>query len=150
MCPPSTQTPCHLSLPSEPDSCPTPRAAGLTLSEYMLRFPAELGTRSGQNTKGEERGLTEALAMSDCAAASPGFLLGASGLELQWALCVCVCVCARACLSACVGSTGVTTEEYSLGIRVCSHVNACAQPCWVIPKGDLCTHMSGAPTKQGS
>ena len=64
----------------------------------MLRFPAELGTRSGQNTKGEERGLTEALAMSDCAAASPGFLLGASGLELQWALCVCVGVCARACM----------------------------------------------------
>ena len=40
----------------------------------MLRFPAELGTRSGQNTKGEERGLTEALAMSDCAAASPAWI----------------------------------------------------------------------------
>lgn len=116
----------------------------------MLRFPAELGTRSGQNTKGEERGLTEALAVSDHAAASPGFLLGASGLELQWALCVGLCVCVRACLSARVGSTGVTTDEYSLGIRVCSRVNACAQPCWVIPKGDLYTHMSGAPIKQGS
>ena len=49
----------------------------------MLRFPVGRGTRSGQNTKGEGRGLTEALTVSDRVAASPGFLLGASGSELQ-------------------------------------------------------------------
>lgn len=83
----------------------------------MLRFPAELGTRSGQNTEGEERGLAEALAVSGCAAASPGFLHGALAQSSN-GLCVWVCVCVRACLSAHVGSTGVTTDEYSLGIRV--------------------------------
>lgn len=78
------QTPAHL------------RGLQGSLCEHMLRFPAGLGTRSGQNTKGEGRGLTEALAVSDRAAASPGFLLGASGSELQWALCVCLCVSVRA------------------------------------------------------
>lgn len=98
--------------PSEPDS-PTSEAAGPTLCEHMLRFPAELGTRSGQNTEGR-RGSCRALAVSGHAAASPGFLLGL-WLEPN-GLCVWVCVCVRACLSACE-STGVTTDEYSLGIR---------------------------------
>ena len=75
----------------------------------MLRFPAELGTRSGQNTEGEERGLAEALAVSGCAAASPGFLHGALAQSSN-GLCVWVCVCVRACLSALAvsGDAGVS------------------------------------------
>lgn len=56
----------------------------------MLKFPAGRGTHSGQNIKGEGRGLTEALAVSDREATSPDSFLGLLARSSN-GLCVCVC-----------------------------------------------------------